>query len=154
MTNTNGTDNMLFIITVWTFIAAVDGKPSQKVIAHTLVKVGMDAMMSYLKNLDASKFHAEVAPVTTAELFAEYAEVVRNARTAGLIQGGCVRTHDGTYSIPEGATAAAASYKRIASACSALMSGCKARGRRAELESIHDRARRIMGFMSDLDASN
>lgn len=141
--------DMIFVITVWVNVRAIAGRAATRTISHQIVKVGVGAMMDYIKGLDA-ECSSEVAPITTAELFAEYAELIRQAKTAGLIQRGCVSDHTSTYNIPEGATAASLSYKRLSVVCQNLMSACKARGRRAELESVHDRAKRISGFMSDL----
>jgi hypothetical protein len=146
-TTTDTVSEVVFLVTVW-----VIGTDS-RTFSHQRAFLSMEATMAYITALDP-KCRAEVRTMTPGEIFGEYSELVRNARTAGLVRDGMVTDHTNTYIIPEGAIAAASSYKRLAGACEALMSGTKARGKRAELESIHDRARRIAGLMSDLDAAN
>ncbi len=143
----------VFLVTVWTVVRAAMGRAEFRTISHERAFLGMSETMSYIGGLD-EKCSAEVRTLTPAEVFGEYAELVRNARTAGLVRGGVVTDHTASYTIPEGAAAAASTYRRLAVACEALMSGVKARGRRAELESVHDRAKRMAGLMSDLADAN
>ena len=147
MNNTTNAAAALFLITVYVV------KNDIRSLSHQTIRVGMGPMMDYMKDLAAHE-RADVREVTLAELFADYSELVRNATTAQLIQGGIITDHTGTYTIPSGPAALAMSYKQAAEATSRLMSGCRARGRRAELESIHDRARRLNTLMLDLDAAN
>ena len=144
MTNTNNAAaTALYLVTVYTV------KNEVTRLSHQTLKVGVEAMMAYTTNL-ASHERADVREVNLAELFADYSELVRNAMTAQLIQGGVVTDRTNAYTIPSGPTALAMSFRQVADACNALVSGCKSRGRRAELESIHDRARRLNTLMSDL----
>ena len=141
------TIDTFFIITVWVNVTLM-GR-SKPIVSHQIIKVSVDAMVEYVNSLD-QKYFAEVKQTSLATIFEEYSELVRNARTAGLIKNGNIKVDNNTYSVPEGVTAAAASYAHLSSVCKSLMSSCKARPHRAELESIHDRARRLAGFMTDL----
>jgi len=139
----------IIIVTVWIRVLATMGRPESEVISHERAFVGLPAAGDYIATLSARE-RAELRSMTPAELLTTYTEVVRNARTAGLVVGGVVTDRTNAYTIPDGAMAAACSFKRLASACEGLMAGCKARARRAELESVHDRARRIGSLLSDL----
>lgn len=148
MTNTNNAAAIvLFLVTVYTV------KNEVRTLSHQTVREGLDNALALVHSLKSHE-RADMRPVDLAELFADYSELVRVATTAQLIQNGVVTDRTNTYNIPSGSKALAMSYKQVAEACSALMSGCKVRGRRAELESIHDRARRLNTLMTDLDAAN
>jgi len=142
----------IIIVTVWTVILASNGHAASETISHERAFVGLPAAGDYIATLDG-KCRAELRSMTPAELLTTYTEVVRNARTAGLVVGGVVTDRTSTYTVPDGAMAAASTFKRLASACEGMMAGCKARARRAELESVHDRARRIGSLLSDLSCS-
>ena len=139
----------IIIVTVWTVILASNGRPASETISHERAFEGLAAAGEYVATLD-SKCRAELRSMTPAELLTTYTDIVRNARTAGLVRDGVVTDRTNAYPIPEGAMAAASTYKRLAAACEGMMAGCKARARRAELESVHDRARRVGSLLSDL----
>ena len=143
----------LFLVTVYVTLRAVAGRAATKVLSHQTVKVGLEAAMSYIASLD-DKSSAEVREISHAELFTEYNELARAARTAGLVQGNAVTDRTGTYGVPTDAANAAGSYRRMMAASQAMMAGCKVRARRAELESIHDRAKRLNTLMSDIVNGN
>ncbi len=147
MTNNTATDRTLYLITVYVV------KNEVRTLSHQTVREGLDNALALVHTLKSHE-RADMRPVDLIELFADYSELVRNAITAQLIQNGVVTDRTNTYTIPSGPAALAMSYKQVAEACAALMSGCKVRGRRAELESIHDRARRLNTLMTDLDAVN
>lgn len=147
MANLNTSITVLFLVTVYVRNTARNTVS----LSHQTVIAGLAAMMQYVGSRPEQE-KCDVREVTLAELFSDYRELVRNARTAQLIQGGVVSDRNGTYTIPDGVEAATLSYTDLSFACDAMIAACKVRGRRAELESIHDRARRLSSLFTDLAA--